>query len=201
MKKTIVILASIMLSGLGFYGCKKGENDPAISFHTRKGRLTGEWKISSGTSSSTSGGNTDTETWTETQVTQTSGGTTTIGTSAKYILTIEKDGTFKMEQGATWTFASTSVVTSYTSNGTWNWLGGVGDTKNKSNLILRTLSETNMSGSSTTINSYTGDSAPSSVLYIDQLKNKELIVKWDGTSTSSSSTSMDSGEYTFTKSK
>ncbi|PBQ33366.1 hypothetical protein CNR22_16795 [Sphingobacteriaceae bacterium] len=30
------------------YACKKGENDPAVSLLTRKARLTGEWKMTSG---------------------------------------------------------------------------------------------------------------------------------------------------------
>jgi len=201
MKKTIVIFASIIFSGLGFYGCKKGENDPMLSLHSRKGRLTGEWRISSGTSSNTSGGNTDIETWTETSVTQTSGGTTTTGTNAKYILTIEKDGTFKLEQGATWSFGTTSVTTSYTSNGTWNWTGRVGEDKNKSNMVLKTLMETNNSGSSTTVSTYTGDSAPTSVMHIDQLKNKEIIFTVNGTSTSGTTSSTTTGEYTFAKAK
>lgn len=45
MKKTIVILFSVLLTGIGFYGCKKGENDPFISFKSRDKRIMGEWDL------------------------------------------------------------------------------------------------------------------------------------------------------------
>ena len=46
MKKTLVILFSVFLTGIGFYGCKKGEGDPMISFKSRDKRMMGEWTVS-----------------------------------------------------------------------------------------------------------------------------------------------------------
>ncbi len=46
MKKTLVLVFSALLTGIGFYGCKKGEGDPMISFKSRDKRLMGEWTVS-----------------------------------------------------------------------------------------------------------------------------------------------------------
>ena len=50
----------------------------------------------------------------------------------------------------------------------------------------------------TDVRTYTGSDAPVAVWDIDQLKNKEMIVIWDGTSTDSS-TSSSKGSMTFTQ--
>ncbi len=197
MKKTITILASILISGLGFYGCKKGANDPTLSFHTRKGRITGEWKISSGTHTQSSGSSVSTETWTENSVTTTSAGGSSVGTNARYILTIVKDGTWKLDQSVTYSMGTTSAIYSTAASGTWNWIGGVGDAKKKSSIVLRTLQQTDTNGGTASVSTYTGDSAPTEVFYIDELKNKELKITADGTSTSGTTTTTDKSEYTF----
>lgn len=198
MKKTLLVLSSAILMGISFVGCqKKGANDPSISLHGRKARLCGDWVISAGTSTSTSGSTTTVDTWTSNSLTTTSGSTTTVGTNAHYNLSIVKDGTWKSDMSVTYTVGSTSVISTIVSSGTWNWLGGVGDIKKREQMIMKTLSESSTVGTSTTIKSYTGDSAPATVYEIDQLKNKELIIIWAGTSTSGTSTSSDSGSLTF----
>lgn len=47
MKKilSITTLAIIAVSALTFSSCKRGENDPFLTFHTRDARLTQEWKL------------------------------------------------------------------------------------------------------------------------------------------------------------
>lgn len=47
MKKIVSIttLAIIAVSALTFSSCKRGENDPFLTFHTRDARLTQEWKL------------------------------------------------------------------------------------------------------------------------------------------------------------
>lgn len=198
MKKSILVLSSMILMGAAFTGCqKRGENDPAISMHGRKARLCGDWAISAGTMTSTSGSTTTVDTWTANSVTTTSGSTSTTGTNAHYTMNIEKDGTWKTDQAATYTIGSSSVTMSNISTGTWNWTGGVGDLKKKEQFVMRTLQSTDTQGTSSTIKTYTGDSAPASVYEIDELKNKELIIIWTGTYASGSTTSSDSGTLTF----
>jgi hypothetical protein len=42
--KYILKIALLLLIGTVLYSCKKGDEDPAISFRTRKARLTGNWE-------------------------------------------------------------------------------------------------------------------------------------------------------------
>lgn len=198
MKKTLLVLSSFLLMGISFVGCqKKGANDPSISFHGRKARLCGDWVISAGTSTSTSGSTTQTDTWTSNTLTTVIGSTTTTGTNAKYNLSIVKDGTWKSDMSVTYTVGSSSVISTQTQSGIWNWTGGIGDVKKREQFLMKTLSSTSTQGSTTSISTYTGDSAPVTVYEIDQLKNKELIIIWTGTSTQGTSTSSDSGSMTF----
>lgn len=198
MKKTILILSSIILTGVAFEGCqKRGEGDPSISLHGRKGRLTGDWTLSAGTMTDVSGGTTSTTTISGTTATTTSGGTTTISTYS-HTMSIVKDGTWS----AKITESGTGYTYTQTSSGTWNWTGGVGELKNKSQFVQTTLSSTTMltMGTSTTTDTDTwvGSDAPSTINDIYQLKNKEMIIKWNGTSASSSGgASSSSGEMTF----
>ena len=118
MKKSIVILSTIILAGVGFTGCqKKGEEDPAISLHGRKARLTGEWTLSAGTSTDVSGGSTTMSTISGTTNTVTMGTTTSIFTYSDK-LSLVKDGTWKQVV----TMSATSYNETITSSGTWNWL-------------------------------------------------------------------------------
>ena len=197
MKKTILFLSAVVISAIALDSCKKGADDPMISIWSRKHRLTGDWKITSGTSTSTSGGTTTTTTWTNSTVTQTSGSSSQVGTAARYNLSIVKDGTWKLDEGYTTTFGSSSVITTITANGTWNWTGRVGADKNKDHIVLKTLQQTTLTGSTSSVDTYTGDSAPVQVYYIDELKNKELKFTWTGTSSSGGSASTDSGNMLF----
>lgn len=113
MKKVIFSIAAVALIATSFTSCKKGANDPFLSFKSRKGRLAGDWTVasmsyssswsnttSSGGTSTTSSGTSDVtfdgSTWTE-KWTNTSGGTTTDGTTTStgtIEYTFEKDGTY-----------------------------------------------------------------------------------------------------------
>lgn len=213
MKKTIVLLAGIILSGIVFEGCqKRGEGDPAISLHSRKARITGEWALSAGSATQTDDTpSTMTTTWSGSSVTQmySSGSVSMSGNgSGTYKLTIEKDGTWSMSSNSTVTYSGTPSFTSIetiTSSGTWNWTGRVGELKNKSQVVLTTLTETYFDGTDTQTDTYTGDDAPSTIYNIYQLKNKEMIFQWEGTtrsvltsgSTTNTSTSSSKGEMTF----
>lgn len=173
-----VAIAALAISAFVLDGCKKGEGDPFLSLASRKARVAGEWKVSSGegTSSEVIGSTTFTETWTydgATETTVSNPGNTT--TTSKYTVehTFEKDGTFKSVE--TDNNGSTPQVT--TTTGTWNFTGGVGEMKNKSQLVMTTLTVTNSAGTIT----FTGSDAPSSIMDIYQLKGKEMIFKGEGT--------------------
>ncbi len=201
MKKSILILTAAILTSTGFIGCmKKGEGDPGISFHTRKARVVGEWKVSKGSGSYGDASGTTSWTYTEPTYSETdASGTTTMNLTLTY--TFEKDGTWKSVQTVTGTIMTVAFTDVTTTSGKWNFTAGVGENKKKTQLILFTESDVNTytagSSSTTTTNTYTGVGAPTQVNDIYQLKNKEMIIKWNASTTNSGGTSTDTGEFTL----
>ena len=47
------LLAAVVFSSVFFTSCKKGENDPGLSFRSRDARLVGEWQLKSVSSTAT----------------------------------------------------------------------------------------------------------------------------------------------------
>lgn len=186
---TKIAVAALILGSLALESCKKGEGDPALSLRSRKARFAGEWTVSAGKGSSTSGGNTTTWVYDGTTETTTYPSPLPQGTD-KYTIsfTIEKDGTWT----STYTDTDANPDPVLTQSGTWNFTGGVGEAKNKSQVVMHTLSMTQGSASVT----YTGSDAPTSIMDIYQLKNKEIIVKTSGTTSTPASTNED--EWTWT---
>ena len=202
-----VVLSAIVLSIIssGFVGCKKGDKDPFISLRSRKARVVGDWKVSKYTSSTASvsgGGSTSTDSYsfdgsTFTETYTSSGSTSTNVAVGTWTYKFEKDGKYSMSSAST----QSGNTSSYTESGTWNFTGGIGkDVKKKSQIVLTTLSTTrSTSGGTTYSNSdtYTGADAPIQILQLVELRNKEMIIKMDGSNVSvsvysgSSSTSSD----------
>lgn len=199
MKTTIkVALAALMIAGVSLESCKKGENDPFLSLRSRKARVTGDWTVKKGEGTRTSGSTTTTWTFDGATYTQTQG-SNSVSTSETITMNFEKDGTYKMV--TTITDASVNYTDVTTETGTWNFTGKIGDDKNKDHIVMRTLTSTDVttigSSSTTTTDTWTGDNAPANVMYIDELKNKEMIFTWDGSYNNGSSTSTDKGSYTL----
>lgn len=190
MKTSIKIaVAALVIASFGFEGCKKGENDPFLSLSSRKARVAGEWNVTAGEGSNSQVFNTitvtETSTYdgaTETTVTNPGNSTSTDKYTVSY--TFEKDGTFSNVY--TDNDANPDEVT--TTTGTWNFTGGVGEMKNKSQLLLTILSIANSGGTTT----YSGTEAVTLLYDIDQLKGKEMILKSNYTSSNSSQTSTSS---------
>jgi hypothetical protein len=197
MKTSIkVTLAALVLAAFAFDGCKKGPDDPFMSIHTRKGRMTGDWTVKSGNGTSTSGSTTTTWTYDGTTYSETTGSITGTATEAM-TWSFEKDGTYK----SVTTVTSSGYSDVVTETGTWNFTGKIGDDKNKDHAVMKTLTSTEVetigSNATTTTTTYVGDDAPVSIMYIDELKNKEMIFTYNGTTTTSSGTSTDSGKWTL----
>jgi len=161
----VVIIASLV-------GCKKGENDPFLSFRGRDGRMIGEWTASA-------------YTYTEKSVNGTSSSSTTVtydgskyttvkspgaapADAATYEIKIEilKKGKMKYTQTKT----ESGITTTNTQEGNWFW---VNSHKNKSVVNL------DFTGSQT--NYVSGG-----IYEVDQLKNKEIILKKVSKSSNSS---------------
>jgi len=185
---TIILLAVL---AFGFQGCKKGENDPFISFKSRDARLAGDWTLSGSESESISTTVSGGQTVVNTTTTSYSGGVATTksgnnpATTSKYNLKmkIEKNGqiTVTMEN-----FDSKGAATGTSEQkGLWTW----GSTSKKKSCIHIDID------------------APLSAMIggvwmIDQLKNKEIIFKkvdFKKSSTGSNSTeNKDELTMTFT---
>jgi hypothetical protein len=194
MKKITNLLFFALLIGT-LSECKKGEDDPFISLRRRKARVVGDWKLTSGTSTSTnnSTNSTETETYTYTENSfvyadnYTSGGSTNvINDAGVYSLKIEfkKDGTF------TWTELKDTYIS--TVSGDWNFTHGVGEYKNKEQVLL-TIKSIISQGSSAI---YTGNSYVYTMT-IKELRNKKMVIVMDETSTGTNSTSSDKSEMTL----
>lgn len=184
MKTTIkVALAALTIASLAFSGCKKGEGDPFLSLKTRKGRIHGEWKITKGegTRSYVFANTTVTETISydgTTETTTTNPGNSTSTSKWTQTYEFEKDGAFT----STYTDNDNNPAVTTTMKGTWNWTGGVGDMKNKSQIVLTVTESTTGSSTST----YTGSSCPTMVYDVYELKSKEMIFQDKGTQSSGS---------------
>ena len=202
MKKSFILLSAIILSSVVFEGCfKKGPDDPFISLHSRKARLVGDWTISAGSGKTANGTTITTWSYANPTLTSTSGSTTTTQT-VTYKTSYKKDGTWTSESTTTGTIFGQTYKDVKTESGTWEFAGGVGSVKKKTQLVAATLSSVEVqtvgTTTTTTTNTYSGQESVS-VFTIDELKNKTIIVKWDNSSTSGSTTSSDSGQYTLTQ--
>lgn len=170
MKK--LLIAVIALATLA--GCKKGENDPFLSFRGRDARIIGEWKLSSYSydeENKNSFGNTSTK------VTYDGTKYTTVNSPGQapadngeytYTLNIEKGGKVTM----TTDIKNGNLTSQSVEEGTWFWLN---NNKNKSVIAL------NINGSAGN-NYFTGG-----FYEVDQLKNKEVILKSSSNGSNTSS--------------
>lgn len=164
-----------LLSATTIESCRKGEGDPFISLLSRKARITGEWKVTSGKGKEING---SLETnWTYDGTTQVFTGNSSYTDTFTQEYIFEKDGTFKWIT----TTPNSSVAEVQTYTGTWNFSSGIGKQKNKSQIILTLLTYDNGISSTT----FTGSDAPTIIYDLYQLKNKEIIFKGVGTTVSS----------------
>ena len=188
MKKLLFSLTCLSIVAASIDGCKKGDGDPFLSLRSRTSRMAGVWTVGSGTGTKTnSSGTVTTETYDGTTLTSTSGSNATIKTIS-YKYTFEKDGKYKSETTSTEKIATISYTKVESESGTWNFTGGVGEIKNKSQLFMQTLtSTTTTTPGGTTFVTYTGFDGPQMLYDLYELKNKEVVVKQKGTESNPSS--------------
>ena len=139
MKNKIKLLLLVFTSVVLLSNCKKGKEDPAISFRSRKARLAGEWRMVSGSASLTQlitsqpPFNQDfTFNGTKASINETEASGPAIIYTAVYNLNlnIRKDGTFNIREN----FAGGILDV----DGHWDFNTGVGhDSKRKHEIILK----------------------------------------------------------------
>lgn len=217
-KNSILAIAAAALVMPVFNGCKKGEGDPMISLKSRKARVAGEWTVatyeenSTTTFTPTSGSASTTTDVTKidgsaitVSKTDASGTTTSTGTVKTASQTFNKDGTWTSsmeitftESGTGWTATSTVKIDE---EGTWTFLSGVGEAKNKEYIsssttksVETTATTTTVTGSSTSetdtdvkTNTY-GPNEKVEIWKLTTLKGKEMVaeITIDNSYTSSS---------------
>lgn len=199
MKKTLIALTTVIALGSVVTSCKKGENDPFLSLRTRKARVVGEWKVVSSSSEEvdTNGDKTtrtfDGTTLTEVDYDASSGNTSTSTNTQTEEWTFDKDYSFVYK------LTTPSGTQQY--DGSWTFMGKSkeGDVKKKENIGLRILKYTSTptAGVSQTT-TYSGDQDIFTVYEIDQLKNKEMIIKSGSKDTYTSGGTVENSSQTST---
>lgn len=184
-------------------GCKKGDNDPVFSIKSRKARLTGEWTVKSAVWS------VNDTTWTLVDSTLTmNDGVTEETRKAKIILAYTNLGDYTHEEEITYpedypdsSLAGNTCAT--VESGAWNFTGGAGDTRTKSQLLhlnsKQEFSCQNQVGNSNISTVSTTGQTIGVVYTIDRLTDKELILKYDEVVNTPGAQISKKGEFNLTK--
>jgi hypothetical protein len=192
MKKTILFFAGIIFSSILFEGClKKGDNDPAISLRSRKARVAGDWKLSSGSISfmEMATGSNYTATFNGSSATI-SGTIFGFPVNDTYPYTMQ----LKMQKDGTYESIINDDGDITTEKGNWNFSGGNGDYKKKEQVVLKPTTITDNNGT-TTISGTEYDQTYD----LDELRHNEMVVKWSASASTSGIGISEVGNLTFTQ--
>jgi hypothetical protein len=166
---TILLIGAVILF---FSECKKGEDDPSVPLRTRKNRLVGEWRMTSGMAAYTIS-----KVYNETYSFDGSKvriNVTLSGNPVVYLgnyllnLKVSKNGTFQLNE-----IRSSSVLSA---EGTWNFNTGVGEDKKKEDVIFFI----NKVSSGSTWNHLFNRTSANFVYKIKELRNKKLVIQSSG---------------------
>lgn len=218
MKKSFkILLFALVAIPFIISGCKKGENDPALSLKSRTSRLAGDWKLTAGTfvttTKSGSTVTTNTTTFTEsTKVESNSSSSSTNTFNHELTMTFEKKGSFtqkivetQITAGGTAIPSAFQTTDTEETKGTWAFIGKNKDMeqKKKEGIVytLNSSTVTSVSSGGTTVSNNTANGwfmMAGGVYMIDRLKNKELVFKGTyGTASGNNSSTYDY-DLTFT---
>ena len=154
MKKLLLVILVIVTAGEIFYGCRKGPEDPLLSFRSRKHRVTGKWQVCSykiNDADSLIDNVTVVDTTTPITNLFVCLGKVTYTRKKTYIMEFDDNGLYIFRNTFLWTVSrdwktntpqctdSTDYVwkdTTWLTKGLWTMAGGVGDYRNKELLQL-----------------------------------------------------------------
>jgi hypothetical protein len=179
--------------------CKKGEDDPGISFRGRKARLSNDWVLESGKVAIKTFPPTGGSSY-QTNINYNQGGLYTVSRTDGFTdkgnyeidLRIFKDGRFTKEHNET---PENQTRGTSTEEGTWHFSGGGGNIKKRELLTLYKEKSTFISQNATlntTIN-YNGGN----LFEINRLANNELILKASQRVTNGGTINEITEEWTF----
>lgn len=185
-KLSVITVTTLAVALLTLQSCKRGENDPTISFKSRTERLVGDWNLVAKQGTEVTNivvGNTDSLV-SQSAVYALSGGTgketvtTTVNTNASTVKTYLYTFAIQFKKEGDYTYnavffrptgSNNSITQSYTGSGNWNWVD-----KGKDKVALRLNNEGSISGLDT-LNANT--SLPYSIsneYYLDRLSSKDM---------------------------
>jgi len=182
MKRLLFVFLIAIIAFPALQSCKKGANDPGLSFASRNARITAKWKLKKieGTATYVNSGTTNNVTiaYDGSVGTSTSSLYGSQTATGSYEMTIEKKG--YMSWNETFTTGTPSVTDVQSESGSWQWL----DTdKNKLFVIL-------IGGN----HFFTGGACR-----IDRLAGKELVIIDENSENDNGDTGVWNIKYTFEK--
>ncbi len=193
-----LFIALVALTLVPLSSCKKGPNDPFLSIHSRKARLSGIWKLSKSdytvieVKSNTTTSTVYTFDGVKYNTTETKKvGTTAATTSTNFYTYAE---TWTVNKDYTYSVAITEAGFPSTQSGTWAFLNKdkAADLKNKEALVL--LSEKYVAGGYAATTGKTDDPY---VLVLDMLANKKIVVTFNESSDDGSKKTTKIGTHTY----
>ena len=161
-----------LISLLSLTTCKKGEDDPLVSLRSRKERISGDWRLQSGTATYTQGAYRESYIFDGSNVTlYVAAPSYAAGYKGKYFLnlTISKDGKFTFKE-----LLSNVVLEA---SGTWNFNVGIGNEKRKEDVLFFI---DRVSAGYTNGNSLFNRTNTNFVYKIKELRNKKLVISSTG---------------------
>lgn len=178
MKSKFSALLLLAFVAIFLSGClKKGEDDPLISFRTRKARIVGKWQITSGTYNSKTdqsyiGAGINSLNVIYTGYSRISTSEILDNSGAISSNTNENDLNYTLEFKKNGDFISTMQFDydSYVMKGTWNFTSGIGKHKNKDQIVIHITSS---EGSS--LYAYAGNKTDYTY-YLKELRNSKIVL-------------------------
>jgi hypothetical protein len=170
MKRIVVLSLYLMVTFVFFNGCRRGEDDPFISFRSRKARVTGKWKMTSykTTYNHTESFGFTTEIFTGNGSTYTFTDLNSFGTNFSKTGTFTYEITFKKDGSYTGQMNQDGEITNI--EGKWNFTRGVGDIKDKSQITLYETSYKDRDDTNTSTGHYFNDTYD-----LKELRNNKMV--------------------------
>ena len=189
LKKIIIVVLCAFTFSCPTSCLKKGEDDPAISFRTRKNRLTGNWKIKSGTDILTGGYNPTTGNhvnkittiYSEDSYQRSSdegNSTNVISGALTYNMEFKKDGEFT----ATIFYEN---LTTNTLKGTWNFTDNIGGHNKKDQIVINFTSRSYIPAGPNSVEGggLFGGNQSDLTYHIKELRNTKIVLVSEYSST------------------
>ena len=197
MKNLLLILALVA----AFTSCKKGENDPFLSLKSRKGRLAGDWIVKSATYTL----NDSLWEYDGSTLIKKVEGVEVNRVPVTHEFSFTKSGEYTVNKTTSFPanfFApeTEAIIARYLETGIWNFTGGAGDSKSKSQLLLQSERiEKRIEGQDEVDAQAWVNPLYGKIINLDMLKNKEMRWKYDYTENLPTGKTVETGTWEFEK--